>query len=224
MKILLNFVLFTALTFTVISCKDKTIDVDTASNVASTEGTAFITDSDKTIINWEGSKPTGKHSGTINVSDGKIFINNGKISAGSFNIDLNTITVTDLTGDDKAGLESHLKGTEAEDADHFFNVTKYPTGKFEVTSVSDTTLENGGNTIVKGNLTLKNITREISIPANVTTTDASVSVVSNPFTINRTYWGINYRSKNIFTELGDKFINDDIVLQINLTAKPAPVQ
>lgn len=177
-----------------------------------------------TIINWEGSKPTGNHTGTIKVSDGKIYINNGKITSGNFTIDLNTITVTDITGEDKAGLESHLKGTEAEDADHFFNVAKYPTGKFEITSVLDTTTADGANTVVKGNLTLKGITKEISIPANVSVTADSVSVISKSFNINRTLWGINYRSKNIFTDLGDKFINDDIVLQINLAAKPAPVQ
>lgn len=224
MKILKNLFLSAGLTFTIFSCKDKAPIEDAAANVAAAEGIAYIAAPDMTIINWEGSKPTSKHTGTINVSDGKIYINNGKITSGNFTIDLNTISVTDITGEDKASLEAHLKGTEAEDADHFFNVTKFPVGKFEVTSVVDTTMENGVNTLVKGNLTLKGITKEISIPAKVSVSAEAVSVISNSFSINRTEWGINYRSKNIFTDLGDKFINDEIALQINLTAKPSPVQ
>ena len=61
---------------------------------------------------WEGYKPTGTHNGSVNVSEGLVEINNGKISAGKFTFDMNSINVLDLAGDDKAYLESHLKGLE----------------------------------------------------------------------------------------------------------------
>lgn len=70
-------------------------------------------------IVWEAAKPTGNHNGTINTSGGQIFIKDGKISGGNFTIDMTSITVLDLEGDDKASLEAHLKGLETESATDF---------------------------------------------------------------------------------------------------------
>lgn len=221
MKSIINFSLFVLLTLTVFSCKDKAQNAADASEVAaSAEGTKYTVAPESAKISWEGSKPTGKHTGTINISNGELTVKDGAVAAGSFVIDMNSITVTDLAGDEKAGLEQHLKGTGTEGADDFFSVTKFPTGKFEIVSVTPST-EEGANVIVKGNLTLKDIAKEISIPATITVTDGMVTVTSNPFTINRTDWGINYGSKNIFKELGDKFIEDNIGLQIMVEAKAA---
>jgi polyisoprenoid-binding protein YceI len=224
MRFLSILFLSAGLIFTIISCKETAPVVSTAGVVATGTGIEHIATKDMAIINWEGSKPTGLHTGNIQISEGKVYVDNGKITAGSFTIDMNTITVTDITGEEKTDLEAHLKGTEADGADHFFNVTKFPTGKFEVTSVKDTTMENTSNALISGNLTLKGITQEIAIPANVTITTDGLSVISNTFKINRTLWGINYKSKSVVSDLGDKFINDDIALQINLNAKPAPAQ
>lgn len=207
------------LIFSAFACKDKAATSSDAEAVATAAGEAYNVQVDLSLIKWEGSKPTGKHSGSLKIKDGQIFISNRKITAGSFTIDMNSITCEDLSGDDKAGLEGHLKGLDAEGADDFFNVTKFPTGKFEITSVIDTLIETGGNAVIKGNLTLKDVTKEIAIPVLVNFTDDMVIAISNPFTINRTDWGINYKSKNVFKELGDKFINDDIGLQISIKAK-----
>jgi hypothetical protein len=45
-----------------------------------------------------------------------------------------------------------------------------------------------------------------------------MTLTSKPFSIDRTKWGVNYGSKSIFDNLGDKFINDDIGLEIELHA------
>ena len=45
-----------------------------------------------------------------------------------------------------------------------------------------------------------------------------VQVKSETFTIDRTKWGINYGSKSIFDNLGDKFIDDDMEITIDVTA------
>jgi len=37
--------------------------------------------------------------------------------------------------------------------------------------------------------------------------------------IDRTKWDVNYGSKSLFDNLGDKFISDNIELQIELQAK-----
>jgi polyisoprenoid-binding protein YceI len=222
MKGLLNVGLMVFLAVFVFSCKEKT--VDTAGDVAATEGQKYEVGAGMGSIVWVASKPTGNHNGTINTSEGQIFVKDGKITSGNFTIDMTSITVLDLEGDEKTSLEAHLKGTESEGAQDFFNSTKFPTGKFEITSVIDSTLENGANTLVKGNLTLLDVTKEIAIPATVTVSDSTVVVVSPGFNINRTDWGITYKSKNVFKELGDKFINDEIALTLKLDAKAAPAE
>ena len=45
-----------------------------------------------------------------------------------------------------------------------------------------------------------------------------VRVKSETFSIDRTKWGINYGSKSIFDNLGDKFIDDDMEITIDVTA------
>lgn len=219
MKSIINFSLILLLAGTVFSCKDKAANAaDATESAANAEGTKFSVSPESAKITWEGSKPTGKHAGTINIANGELTVKDGALVAGAFTLDMNSITVTDLTGDEKASLEEHLKGTGTEGADDFFSVTKFPTAKFEITSVAPST-EGGVNSIVKGNLIIKDIAKEVSIPANITVTDGMVAVTSNPFTINRTDWGINYASKNFFKEIGDKFIEDNISLQLMVEGK-----
>ena len=128
---------------------------------------------------------------------------------------MNSITVTDLDQNSgKESLESHLKGTVEGKEGDFFNVMQYPTAIFEVTGVADV----AGKTMMSGNLTMLSISQNISFPVQVTSKDNMVQVKSETFTIDRTKWGINYGSKSIFDNLGDKFIDDDMEITIDVTA------
>lgn len=166
----------------------------------------------ESVIEWVGSKPAGKHNGTISVSQGGVNVENGAVVSGEFVIDMNSITVLDLpAGDGKEDLEDHLKGTGKEDSeDHFFNVKKFPTSTFVFKSFD------GKN--VTGDLTVKGTTKEISFPATVTVTDNEVNITSASFKINRVDFGVNYGSKSVFDNLKDKFINDDIELVVKAKA------
>ncbi len=55
----------------------------------------------------------------------------------------------------------------------------------------------------------------------ITNNDDQMTIESEPFTIDRTKWNVNYGSKSIFDDLGDKFINDDSELKISIKAKKA---
>ena len=72
--------------------------------------------------------------------------------------------------------------------------------------------------MMSGNLTMLSISQNISFPVQVTSQDSMVQVKSETFTIDRTKWGINYGSKSIFDNLGDKFIDDDMEITIDVTA------
>lgn len=219
-----SLLILSALTLTV-SCKnDKTTEAETteAGEVKEVSGEAvqYTVDAASSKIEWTATKPTGKHMGTIALADGAIFIKDSLMDSGKFNIDMNTITVTDLkAGDGKEDLEAHLKGNAVDvkeaDMDHFFNVKKFPTSSFEVTSAKT---ENG-KTTVEGNLTMKGITKNVKFPAKVTVNGGTVTLESDPFSINRTLWNVNYGSKSVFDNLGDKFINDEIELKVSVTAK-----
>ncbi len=176
----------------------------------------YAVDTTTSAIEWTGKKPTGQHTGIIKLKNGTITTKEGSVESGTFTIDMNSITVTDLEGDQKAGLEGHLKGLGKEDGkDHFFNVGKYPTAAFEITAIS----QKESKTYIQGNLTIKGIKKNISFPATRYMNRDTMSLQSEVFTINRTDWGVNYGSKSIFDNLGDKFINDDIELKIMLNAK-----
>ncbi|HBL79924.1 MAG TPA: lipid-binding protein, partial [Aequorivita sp.] len=53
--------------------------------------TEYTVDTSASQIMWEGAKPTGKHNGTIMLSSGTIHLNEGKVEAGEFVIDMNSI-------------------------------------------------------------------------------------------------------------------------------------
>ncbi len=202
-----------------VSCKNETPATEepvAEEPVATTpvEETAFTPDykiDATSVIDWTGSKPAGKHTGTIALKEGGFTVADGKVTGGKFVIDMNSITVTDLTGDDKASLEGHLKGTgEKEKEDHFFNVAQFPTGEFTIKS-----FENG---TVTGDLTLKGKTNEVSFPADVVVSETEVTLTSKSFKIDRTKWGVNYASKSVFDDLKDKFVNDEIELVVKVKA------
>ena len=198
------------------SCKnsEKNAETPLAETAEPTEMAAeYTVDTTASEIMWEGEKPTGKHHGTLSLSSGTLHLNNGDIEAGNFVIDLNTITVEDLEGEDRANLEAHLKGTAKGKEGDFFNVTEFPTAKFEMTSY-----ENG---MVKGNLTIRDKTNPIEFPATLSTEGDKIILKSDTFELDRTMWGVNYGSKSVFPNLGNQFIHDAVKVSITLVTQKA---
>lgn len=218
----MNSMFIFSMMFLAVSCKNKSAsqaDTTSAAEAATASGKSYNVDPAGSIMMWEGTKLAGAHSGTINVSAGNITAEGGKITSGEFVIDMNSINVTDLEGDDKAYLESHLKGSTDKNADDFFNVATYPTSKFVITKVTELGNDPTANSLVYGNLTMKDITKQIAFKANIDVAEAGINVSAPKFTIDRTDWGIKYGSDKFFDNLKDKAINDNIELQIKLMAK-----
>ena len=113
-KIVLNVALIAFIGFGAISCKNKenSAEVNEAQEVAETSAaTSYTLDTDVSVIEWKGSKPTGTHNGTIQLAEGIVEVKDNSVAAGSFVIDMTSITDLDLEGDMKENLEAHLKGT-----------------------------------------------------------------------------------------------------------------
>lgn len=164
-------------------------------------------------ITWVGTKPTGKHDGTLGIKGGSLKLENGALTAGKIEIDMAALTVLDLKdAAQNADLAGHLK-----DAD-FFDVAKFPTATFEITGTApyqadpaakkeagDMSIADA-NTNITGNLTLKGITKTITFPAKITIEGNNVSAIAN-FNIDRTQWGITYKAEG---SVPDKFIHNKV--------------
>lgn len=216
-KNLKTILVVSALAIVLVGCKDKAKEAETsdAEAAAKAEATAvkYVADTEASTIEWKGFKPTGTHTGTIKLDSGVLKVSNGSVESGSFLVNMGSITVLDIPADDEnnAKLTGHLK------SDDFFDVEKHPNAAFEVTGVSEV----DGKTMLSGNLTLKDVKNNITFPVSVSENGDTLTLTSETFTIDRSKWNVKYGSKSFFDNLGDKFINDDIELKVNLTAKKA---
>ncbi len=167
-------------------------------------------DTSASSIVWTGYKVTGKHTGTVKVQNGNVEFTDGKLTGGSFEIDMNSITCTDLEGEWAGKLVGHLK------SDDFFGTSKYPTTKYVITKVIPQ--DTKGNYKIIGNLTIKDTTKEVKFLANATEANGTVNATGK-MTIDRSEFNVKYGSGSFFDGLGDKTIYDEFDLQISLVAK-----
>ena len=202
--------------FVATSCTSKSgnkVDASESQAAAVSVGAQKLAvDTINSKIAWTGYKPAGSHHGTLAIKHGELSIEGDELKSGSFVFDMNKIVNEDLT-DAKMNeqLVGHLKSAD------FFDVAKYPEGKFTITKVEK--LNDGVSTHrISGNLELKGVSKNISFDANVTNEGNTYKATTVTFKIDRTQWGVNYGSKNIFKDLKDSFINDDMEITITIVA------
>jgi len=189
-----------------VTANEEVKDVKKVENVINSYK-ANVTES---TITWKGSKPTGSHNGVASLEKGLLDIENGTLKSGEFVINMASISCSDLeAGNGKEDLEGHLKAAD------FFDVEKFPTAKFAVAS----TEMKDGKLHVTGNLTLKDVTKSITIPATVTEAEGIATFKSDVFSIDRTDFGVTYKSKKIDAALKDKFINDLMEISFEIKAQ-----
>ena len=163
-------------------------------------------------VTWSAEKLTGDgHQGTMAVSGGKFKVANGQIQEGVVNFDMTQIAVTDLTGEEKASLEGHLRSGD------FFNVETHPNAVLTVNSIE-------GNTL-SASLDMNGVKVDYSIPVNVSQTDLPGDqqgiAVTGKFDLDRAKHNITYRSQTFDDKL-DWFIKDDVA--VGFAVMGVPVQ
>jgi polyisoprenoid-binding protein YceI len=213
---ILSIVAFTAITVLAVSCKgEKKNETDAATakteKAISSEAVKYKVDTANTTVTWKGSKAIGgSHDGTMNVSSGTFAVKDGKLESGNFIIDINSLKVLDIPAEDEgnAKLKGHLLGED------FFDAKKHGNAVFSVTGIK----EENGKTMIEGNLTLKDVKKNISFPAKVTVEGNKAMIVSEVFTIDRTDFGMQYGSSSIADIAKDRIISSDVELSVNLTA------
>lgn len=174
----------------------------------------YVVDPAASVINWEGAKIAYSHTGTMPISEGKMMVADDKIVGGMFTINVAGMENTDIEDPEKsAKLIGHLKSAD------FFDTEQYPVATFNITSVSPAPEGSDFTHNVSGNLTIKNTSRNIKIPATVEMDGDMVKATTPPFVIDRYQWGVEYGSGNLADIAKDDIINDEVGLTLTLVAK-----
>ena len=159
---------------------------------------------ESSTIRWYGEEITGKqHYGDLKFSSGNIQINNKVVSSGNFIVNMNSLTVEDLSGGGKKRLEGHLRSSA------FFGVSDHPQASLNISSMVDV---DGDSQILNGELTIKGITHPINFSIKLNSENNATAML----VFDRSKYDVRFRSGSFFDELGDKLILDDIKLEVAL--------
>jgi len=215
-KTILTAVIIGAISMSACSNNGNKTEAKEAKEVAvsnSESKTIFNKLNQKSQLDWRGSHLGGSQPrfGEINLKDAEFSVENNRLVNALVVVDMNSLTVENYTeGDEQiAILEGHLKG------DDFFDVTQYPTAKFELTNVESATGD--FSSLVTGNLTILEVTKSIAFKANVSISESSVSFKSEDFTVNRADWNLTYNSEGTAGVPVDYLISNDIGFTVDIT-------
>lgn len=170
--------------------------------------TKKLTSSD---VHWWGYKiaktEASSHDGTVNVKSGNLVLKNGAVVGGTFVLDMTSLTSTDLTGEYQGKLNGHLKNGD------FFEVEKFPTATYKITSVKKNTNKDY-NFVVTGNLTVKGKTAPVSFPAKITSANGVVTLESDKFSFDRQKFDVAYKST-----MQDVMVKDEVDMKVKISVK-----
>lgn len=157
-------------------------------------------------VRWIGRKIVGMHAGTVALGQGNFVIEDGLAVSGEITADMNRIKSTDLEGPKAKSLEDHLMNED------FFDTANFPTSQFVLKNSEHVS---GDVYRIEGDLTIIGATRPISFDSTVRQEEDGISLRAS-LNLNRTLWGIKFKSASFFEGLGDKAIRDYFDLSVDL--------
>jgi len=156
-------------------------------------------------IRWYGEELTGKtHFGNLKFKKANLDLQDGIITGGSFTVDMNSLSVEDLSGVSKTRLEGHLR------SDDFFSVEKHNEALLKITQKGKVT---GDGQTLYSDLTIKGKKH----PVEFTITLGDNNTAKAQLTFDRSIYDVRFRSGSFFENLGDKLILDDIRMEVALS-------
>lgn len=194
------------------ACKGEKKDKVEAKEEVKVEKVVAVNNVDlsASLLTWKGTKPGGAHNGTVALKASSLVVENGEVKSGEFVVDMGSIKNLDIENAEYgAKLVGHLTSPD------FFDIATYPTAKFVITSTEN----EGGKLLVTGNLTIKDVTKSIAIPATLTEENGVSIFKSEKFNIDRADFNVKYGSKKFFDNLKDKFIDDLVEMSFEVKTK-----
>jgi polyisoprenoid-binding protein YceI len=207
-------VLLAMLTLAIAACEkapkgDEAKIAEKEEAVAAT-GTTFAVDTSRSWIKFTGNGVGKNHPGRFKLNYGAVAVANDSISGGAFVINIRSMQMEQKGKDIETKLRPHLLSGD------FFDAEKFGTAGFEITNVvpykpkdGEKSLVEGANYYVSGNLTIKEVTKNISFPARVDLDGNALKTKAN-FDIDRRQWQMNYGNDKT---LGDKFISETVNIE-----------
>lgn len=194
---------------------DKAL-VEEAQTVDSSTGSSVLIDLATSKVGFVGNGVGKNHPGYFRLSEGSVTVKDGKLAGGKFVIDTKSLELEQKDEMFQTKLRGHLLGAD------FLDAEKYSSALFEVTSVEaftpaagDTSIIEGANFKVSGNLTLKEVTKNVTFPAKIEAGAANFSALAS-FNVDRKLWGINYGNDK---SLKDKFISEIVNISLDIKSK-----
>lgn len=158
-------------------------------------------------VEWRGTKVTGEHNGHVQVRQGNVVIlENGSLKSAYVQVDMNSITNEDMSGDSRDKLVGHLK------SDDFFSVEQFPFAEIKINDFKPTT---DGTYIANGDLTIKGKTEPISFPFTFDNSGKDFTA-NGTLTFDRSKYDVRFGSPSFFNDIGDKAIHDDVELKFTI--------
>ena len=192
------------LSFALLGACTSEIDAKPAAAVRDAEKTrgpakaarTLAIDSSKSSVEFVGAKVTADHRGRFDAPTGKLELSDdGKV------VGMEVTVRTESLEIEPAKLGEHLRSED------FFDVAKFPTSKFTLTSAKAGG-EGDATHQVTGNLELHGVEKSITFPAHIEVGDGSAKATAS-FKIDRKDFGITYAG------MADDLIKDDVLLEMS---------
>jgi len=175
-----------------------------AADTTSGESGTYAVATDSSNVSWKGSMVgMYSHYGDIKLKDGSISLADGKLSGGTFTIDLKSVNPLDSgysAEHPKEGLIGHLSAPD------FFATDTFPTANFVIKSVE-------GNTAI-GDLTVRGKTSEEKVTDIVLDATENTVNATGKIVFNRQKYGVAWKAT-----MKDMVLSDDIEISVSLKAK-----
>lgn len=167
----------------------------------------FLVSPTESTIEWTGSIIFGEHYGKLSFLNGSVVMKENNLERGSFIINIKSITIDDIK--DKKDRDELLSELVDES---FLDVQFYSMAAFEIKKV-EKIKEGSLNYQITGNLTIKEITQQITFPAYIIVKD-NILTANAKFKIDRQRWNMKFEEK-----MEEMFVYDDIEISVKLVAK-----
>ncbi len=204
------------------SCKkSKDAKIEGKKEVVETKqvgNTTEYTVNSSSVVEWKAfhALRTVPRYGIVPVKSGTVTLTNDQLTAGKFVLDISNLKldIASVGNDEKdhADLSGHLKSKD------FFNIEEFPIASFEITQINTTKTGEKYSHQLSGNLSIKDITKNITFLVNMMLDTDQVSIISETFTIDRTIFNLTYNVEGAEGVVKDYAVSKDIDFTIKLSA------
>jgi len=166
---------------------------------------------EESYVQYTGYKNVGSmHTGKLLFSQGELSMDDGAIAGGNFTIEIESLTNEDLKGGGRDKFLKHMKSGD------FLEAETYPTAHFEISTLSQTEAGIEHSHEVTGQMTIKDVTKEVSFPANIVIDDNGI-LFTGFLEIDRTEFNMKWGSKNFVKNLAaNRVIKDSFDLSFHI--------